>query len=238
MFKFKDTGFGKIVYSDKIPELTHFFTTRSTDVDNNKKNILKYLKVDEENLISPKQTHSTNIRFADAEIRDYPDTDGLILNNYTQTVFLRFADCTPIILYDKKADIGAVVHAGWRGTVGQIAVAAVNKIVSSTSSELSDIYAVIGPAIGMCCYNVGEDVEIGIKNSVQYSDKLIKSVDNKTFVDLKQTNFQQLIESGIPEANIDVCPYCTSCNNDLFYSYRKENGTLNRHNAVIKLNSK
>lgn len=57
--------------------------------------------------------------------------------------------------------------------------------------------------------------------------------DNK--IDLKGGNAQQLIEMGVPKNNIDICHFCTSCRNDLFYSYRKENGTSYRHNAVIKL---
>ena len=53
------------------------------------------------------------------------------------------------------------------------------------------------------------------------------------YVDLKGINKRQLEEAGVKE--IDVCPYCTVCNNELFFSYRKENATTNRHSAVIKL---
>lgn len=235
MFKSKGIGFGEIYYSDLVPELEHFFTTRTSDVDNNRSNILKYLNITKDNLINPTQTHSSNISFAKEGIQDYPDTDAIILTNYTQAVYMRFADCTPIILYDKKANIAAIVHAGWRGTVNKIAKKTANKMLEYSKSTTNDIFVLIGPAIMPCCYNVGEEVAIKIQNSVTNYDNLIQKKNEKIFIDLKKTNQRQLTEYGIPDKNIDICRFCTSCNNDLFYSYRKENGTPNRHNAVIKL---
>ena len=96
-------------------------------------------------------------------------------------------------------------------------------------SNPKDIIALIGPAISICCYEVSEEVR----------DKLISTVHNSTDlyngrnVDLKRINARQLEELGVE--NIDICPYCTSCNNDLFFSYRKENGTTERHFAVLAL---
>lgn len=85
----------------------------------------------------------------------------------------------------------------------------------------------------MCCYNVGEEVYNKLIATVKNSDGLYEYRDDKIFVDLKNINRQQLIEAGITE--IDVCHYCTVCDNDMFFSYRKENATTNRHSAVIKL---
>ena len=234
MFKFKEIQNGKILYSDLIPELQHFFTTRATSIntEEQKKFVCEYLGLEEKNLIHPTQTHSANVEFATENKSDYPDTDGLILTNKGQAVYLRFADCTPVILYDKKANTGAIAHAGWKGTVGKIAPKTAQKMLEYTGSDISDIYAVIGPAIDTCCYEVGENVLNGIKSSVTNIDGLI--TDSK-YVNLKMTNARQLTELGVPKANIDICPYCTSCRNDLFYSYRKENGTQLRHNAVIML---
>ena len=62
--------------------------------------------------------------------------------------------------------------------------------------------------------------------------------EGNIFIDLKGINKQQLIESGVKPTNIDICPYCTVCDNNLFFSYRKENATTNRHSAVIKLINK
>ena len=165
-------------------------------------------------------------------VSDYPDTDSLILNNHNQAIYLRFADCTPVIIYDKKANIGAIAHAGWRGTVEGIVPKTVNKMRELTNSDINDYYIAIGPAIGQCCYQVGEEVITAVKKSVKDESNLI-TPDNR--IDLKGVNARQLTEIGIPEENIDICPFCTSCRSDLFYSYRKENGTDKRHNAIIKL---
>ncbi len=245
MFKQKNIRTGKIFYSDLIPELEHFFTTRETVlrskegidsiVNDNIKAVCEYVNVSERDLISPSQTHSTNIAFAKESITEYPDTDSLILTNSKQAVYLNFADCVPVILYDKKNNIGAVAHAGWRGTVGQIVQKTIIKMIEYKDTKPENIYAVIGPAIGACCYNVGEEVVEGVKNSVKDYTKLFRYDGENTYVDLKLTNQQQLLEIGVPEKNIDICPYCTSCNNNLFFSYRKENGTTSRHSAVIKL---
>lgn len=139
MFYFDTINGRKILKSDFINGNAEcFFTTRETViktkepafenlVEENKKLICDFLQIKRANLISPKQTHTSHIENAKEGKSDYPDTDGLILNNKEQAVFLNFADCTPVILYDKKQHFGAVVHAGWRGTAGKIAANAAEK---------------------------------------------------------------------------------------------------------------
>lgn len=230
MFKEKFISGKKVFYSDLIPELEHYFTTRGITVDEDFEGNRKYLKVD--SLIHPSQTHSSNVDFAKVGKSDYPNTDALILTNFEQGLYLRFADCTPVILYDKKANIGAIAHAGWRGTVARIVPKTVKKMLEYSTTNITDIYAVIGPAISQCCYQVGQEVIDGVKSSINNTTGLITE---DFYIDLKGINSQQLLEIGVPKENIDICPFCTACRNDLFYSYRKENGTPNRHNAVIKL---
>lgn len=234
MFYFDEIEDRKVLKSDLLPELKHFFTTRES-VIRSKENgfsdivlenieiIKKHFKVEE--LISPIQTHSCNIEFAKVGETNYPETDALILANMEQAVFLNFADCTPVILYDKKQKIGAISHAGWRGTVQRI----VPKTIEKMKSNPKDIVAVIGPSICLNCYEVGQDVFDKLKSSVEDFSGLYKDC----FVDLKGINARQLEEMGVKD--IDICPYCTSCDNDKFFSYRKENGTSSRHSAVIKL---
>lgn len=238
MFYFDKISGKSILKSDLISDIENFFTTRESvlkssepdtekAVKKNKELICEYLGVDE--LISPVQTHSSNIQYAEIGKAEYPDTDALILTNNKQAVFLNFADCTPVVLYDKKQHIASVAHAGWRGTVQKIAV----KTIEFMRSNPENIQAVIGPAISMCCYNVGTEVFEGLKSTVKNFDGLYKLENNEIFVDLKGINARQLREFGVLE--IDICPYCTFCDNDMFYSYRKENATTSRHSAVIKL---
>lgn len=217
MFYFEEINGQKVLKSDLLKEVTAYFTTRGK-VDLNS----------EGRILTPNQTHSDNVEIVDKRI-EYPNTDGLILTNPNDTIYLKFADCTPLIFYDENLKIGAISHAGWRGTAAKIGVKTIQKMSEIFGTNPKDILAIIGPAISICCYEVSEDVK----------ETLIATVKNKTGlcdnrnIDLKRINAQQLKEAGVEK--IDICPFCTSCNNDLFYSYRKENGTKNRHYAVLRL---
>ena len=219
MFYF-DTLFGKqIMKSDYLDGVNHFFTTRDG---------FDFNMISAARILSPNQTHSSNVEIADDRI-EYPDTDGLIISKPNDAIYLRFADCTPLIFYDTKKQIASISHAGWRGTAAKIGVLTINKMKSEFGSDMKDIVAVVGPAISICCYEVGDDVKDTLLSTVKDKTKLYEG--NR--VDLKSINARQLEEAGVEK--IDICPYCTSCNNDKFFSYRKENGTPNRHYAFIML---
>lgn len=217
MFYFEEINGKKVLKSDILPDIQHCFTSRNVKPEDvlSDKNI---------KLISPIQTHSDNISFVDSKT-EYPNTDGLILTQKNTAIFLKFADCTPLIFYDVKNRIGAISHAGWRGTAQKIGV----KTIEKMKSDPKDVIAIIGPAIGVCCYEVSDDVKEKLLATVVNKDDLIQGKN----VDLKQINKRQLEEIGV--CKIDVCPYCTSCDNNLFYSYRKENGTTDRHYAMLML---
>ena len=244
MFYFDEIFGKKVLKSDLLKNVEHFFTTRESviktkDIEfedlvlENKKIICDYLNIPLNNLITPSQTHTNNVEIVEKTKTRYPDTDGLILNDFEDAIFLNFADCTPLVFYDKRLNIGAVSHAGWRGTAGKIGPVTVEKMIKEFGSNPSDIQALIGPAISMCCYNVGDEVLDKLRATVNDFSGLSEVRDGEIFVDLKNINRQQLIEIGVKE--IDVCPYCTVCDNDMFFSYRKENATTNRHSAVLKL---
>lgn len=253
MFYFETIKDKKILKSDFIQGADAFFTTRdicicdkdlppdgknsdpkiSLQILENKKLICNYLKIDEKNLLSPVQTHSENIALAKENKLTYPNTDALIVTAQNLGIFLNFADCTPVILYDKRQNTGAIAHAGWRGTAEKIAVKTALEMVNKYNSTPDDIIAVIGPAIGFSCYNVGEEVLNQLSKTVSNFNGLFEIREGNIFVDLKNINRQQLNEVGIQK--VDVCPYCTVCDNDYFFSYRKENGTTKRHSAVLRL---
>ena len=238
MFYFSEI-YGKKVLKSDIIKAEHFFTTRETiiktkekemlsQVKKNRSDICKYLNISEIGLISP-----SHIVLADEAQSNYPDTDGLLLDTSGIAVFLNFADCTPLIFYDEINNVGAISHAGWRGTAARIAAKTVEKMKSMFNSKPENISVAIGPAISFCCYNVGEDVYQSLKSSVEDFSGLSEIREGNIYVDLKRINAGQLIEAGVEK--IDIAPYCTCCNNDLFFSYRKENATTNRHSAILKL---
>ncbi len=237
-----------------------FFTTRDLplksgeredliqEVENNKKLVCEGLNIPLENLVIPIQTHSDNIRCIEGRrdrgmakaIPPYlqpssllEDTDALVTNEQNLALALNFADCVPIIFYDPVKKVSAIAHAGWRGTVSKIAPKTVEKMVKNFSSKPKDIIALIGPAIGKCCFEVQEDVKNKLLDTIDelYHEK----VCNDNYLDLKLINKFQLLATGIEK--IDLCEYCTFCQSELFFSYRRENGKTARHSAVVIVRS-
>lgn len=161
----------------------------------------------------------------------FNNTDGLITNQPNIALALNFADCVPVIFYDPIKKIIACAHAGWRGTAEKIVVKTVDKMVKHFNSNPRDIIALIGPAIGKCCYGVQDDVLNKLIQTVDTSERCF--VYDKNNTDLKLVNKFQLLASGVEK--IDLCEDCTCCRNELFFSYRKEKGNTARHSAVIML---
>lgn len=242
-----------VLKSSFLDGVEHFFTTRDSvfaqgslpelteEAKINRAKLCAYFGIEQNKLFVPQQTHSANIQTNPSYETSLSDTDGLISNGADDVLLLNFADCVPIIIYDKQNDIGSVVHAGWRGTAQKIALKAVDIMKKNFNSHTENIVCAIGPAIGKCCFCVNNDVFEQIKNSIDteklsasnfYKDKRNK----KIYVDLKGINKLQLEQADVKK--IDVCQICTSCENDKFFSYRKENGLTARHSAVLKINGR
>lgn len=239
MFKPKKIN-NKTVYYSTLLDCEHFFTTRELVVKDNIIEIAKYLKIEKQNLIKPIQTHSANIEPVNENKKEYPDCDGLILNKKNYAIYLNFADCTPVILHDKKNNISAIAHAGWRGTAQKISAKTVLKMQKLFNSNPKDIIALIGPCISFKYFETYPEALEQLKKSINFPEKININEQEKffkgNFANLKEINKQQLIKTGILEKNIDICPFCTIDDNDKFFSYRKENKTPLRHSAVVKIN--
>lgn len=242
MFYFDDFYGKKILKSSLLTDFDCFFTTRNfvltsasrEDLEQialkNREHLRNKLNVPE--IYTAKQTHSSNIKIIDKNNYFYDNTDALISNIDDSLMLLNFADCVPIILFSKTDNTGAVVHAGWRGTAAEILKKTVIKMEKELNIKPENITALIGPAIGKCCFETEEDVFLQlIKNTTQ--KELYEKKGNKYFIDLKLMNNNQLVEVGVK--NIDICSYCTCCMSDIFFSYRKEKGTTARHSAVVKI---
>ena len=201
-----------------------------------------------EDIISVPQIHSNIVKivgFDEAGMGYYRNhnftCDGYVTDKKNLPIGIKTADCVPILLEvrNEKGEVIAVaaVHAGWRGTADRIAENAVKKLCE-LGAEIDNIYVAIGPCIDECCYEVGEDFSNQIENKLgqNYKNKYIKSKDNSSlFANLKGMNFEILTSAGVPSQNIDVCKYCTSCNDPLFYSHRRQKGLRGAHlNVIIK----
>ncbi len=244
MFKFENFMGKKDITSSllKSDDVISFFTTRDLplkygeredlkeEIELNKKLVCKGLNIPIENLYIPQQTHSSNVEIINPKKKIYPQCDGLITNKKNIAIALNFADCVPLVFYDSTKKVVAISHAGWRGTVEKIGLKTVKLMIKNFNCNPEEIIAIIGPSIGRCCFQVKDDVLEQLHNSIDNQN--LKAFSNN-HADLKLINKYQLLATGIKK--IDVCEYCTSCNNELFFSYRKENGNTARHSAVIML---
>jgi YfiH family protein len=187
-----------------------------------------------EDLASPHQVHGTTVGIVDerdkGQIR--PQTDALATVTPGVLLMLRFADCTPIMLYDPKRRAIGLVHAGWRGTVAGVTRAAVEAMVTSLGCRPADIVAGIGPSIGPCCYEVGEDVVHAVRKALpNVRQPLVSPAGDRWHLDLWMANRHQLMQAGVRQ--IEVAEICTACHADEWFSHRAERGKTGRFGAAI-----
>ena len=185
---------------------------------------LSFLKVEKIALLNQKHTEKiiTLKEMPLNKINFIGNGDGILTNLSGIYLGVLTADCLPIIFFDRKERVIGIIHAGWRGTVKGIAKKLVKKMKEEFSSLPENILAGIGPGIGKCCYEVGKE---WIKKYGEGAGNFIEERENKFFLDLKVWNIHQLIEEGIDKRNIEVLPYCTSCNSNIFFSERKNHPT-------------
>jgi len=163
-------------------------------------------------------------------------TDALITNVMNLPLMLFFADCTPLLFFDPVHKAVGIAHGGWRGTIAKIAQKTVLLMQERFGTKPEDCLVAIGPAIGPCCYEVGNEVaEKFQKVFPQHKDKILLSVKGNIHLNLWLTNQLQLEDIGVKRDHIDSADVCTACNSKLFYSYRIEKGKTGRIAALISL---
>lgn len=152
------------------------------------------------------------------------------------TLFMRFADCVPIFLYDPRKHAIGMVHAGWLGTVRHAVETAVQAMTQQFGSESGDILAGIGPSIGPDHYEVGEDVRAQVSSSFgPKGDDFFVTRNGKMYLDLWSANRYLLEEQGVSQ--IEMAGICTACMNDDWFSHRAEKGSTGRFGALLSLES-
>lgn len=170
-------------------------------------------------------TAASGFVFSDAPV------DGLVTNRKDICLTAFVADCVPVLLADPKTKSIAAVHSGWRGTAKGITSKAVKLMRENYGADPRDIIAAIGPCIGKCCYEVGEDVfeQFGVP------EYFTKKPDGKYMLDLNLANKSVLLAAGLSAQNIHTSYECTFCKSDIYYSHRATNGRRGNLAAMIEL---
>jgi len=182
-------------------------------------------------LVCPNQVHGDRIVEVDARTASMgvPDADGLLCVETDVPVLLCFADCTPVVVVAPGGGF-CVAHAGWRGALAGIAGKAVRALAQRTGADASTMNAYVGPHIGACCYQTS--AEIAGRFAAAFTDACILP---DRHLDLGAAVRCDLGRAGVLPERIVSVPGCTSCDDDLFYSYRAEGGTCGRHGALVCL---
>lgn len=181
-------------------------------------------------LVSPKQVHGVRVAGAAEYVQEQPgsECDGLSLHpdiDGDLAALLLFADCVPVVMCG-EVDM-AVAHGGWRGVLGGI----VQQAGRSTMGAPATV--VIGPSLGPCCFEVGEDVAMAFAR--RFGQDVVLRSDkggSGARVDLWESITRASSELGVQREHVINPRLCTSCNNDLFYSYRKDGPETGRHGCL------
>lgn len=244
----------KIIESDgirflKFPileklEIPHFFTTsdisfhKLEDISQTKEtfnNIFFNFGMSKNEHFFTSQVHSDNIELATLDNPNckpnemglgyyFEDCDGLISSTKNFSLITKFADCTPIVIYDTKNKCIANLHSGWRGTSKQIFIKAIEKMIDIYNSEVCDIIVVIGPCIGFTDFEVQQDViDIFAKSfeNINISNFYIKKDSIHYMLDMQSIIERALLDYGILEQNLytaDISTYSS----DFMHSFRRD----------------
>jgi YfiH family protein len=206
---------------DAIPGLVHGFEQRLgpagwEDRDETRRRVTAAL-AGSGRLQLLQQVHGAVVESAPWEGR--PEADAAVADRPGLILGIETADCQPVLLVDPVRRQVAAAHAGWRGTVQRVTRAAVDALVAR-GSKPSDIVAALGPSIGVCCYEVGAELQEAFGPSG--AGFFRPGPRGKPHLDVRAANVRQLEDAGIPRDQIHHVADCTMCRADLYHSYRRD----------------
>jgi YfiH family protein len=196
--------------------------------------IYAHLAIDPSQVATAQQVHGNRVARVSSEDggKTQPTTDALITDIPALALMLRFADCQPVVLYDPEHHALGLVHAGWRGAALGIPRRAVEAMQAAFDTRPAAIWAGLGPCIGPCCYQVGDDVASALGYALPDWRAAIVRTDRGWWLDLNAANAQLLQQAGV--RTFERSRLCTACRLDEFYSHRAEGGRTGRF-AVLAL---
>ncbi len=205
------------------------------NVIENRKRIFKIIEKPVESIYDTWQVHGTRIIETESPrgLENEPiKADGIITKNPNVTLFMRFADCVPLLFIDNKREVAGIAHAGWKGTLEGIQLKMVSLMVRDYGLIPENISVGIGPCISAEHYNIKEDVFEKVKSRFPDDwEKFIQKRGSTIHLDLAVANQVLLEKAGVK--NIIDSKICTASNLGEWFSHRAEQGATGRFAALI-----
>lgn len=200
--------------------------------------IYQHLNLNADRSCTTWQVHGADVVVATGPVegrRWLAQADGIVTDVPDTPLFMRYADCTPLLYYDPRHKAIGIAHAGWRGTVQGIATNMVEMMRNVYGTHPQDLNVIIGPSISCEKFQVGEEVVAAVHDYFGTLDGLMRRdpSDGTAYVDLWAANELALRRSGVD--NIVLSGICTYQNTSEFFSHRAEKGRTGRFGAVISL---
>ena len=196
------------------------------NVKANRRLFFNELNIKEAQITFQKQIHSSNIFYV-SNPGLIEGCDAIYTDRKKNILAVSTADCIPVFLYSPEKKVIAGIHAGWKGTHSKIVIKTIERLKSEFAVECKSLMAFIGP--GIC----REHYEVGFEVAELFDEEVKIKYGNKFKLDLKKENLNQLISSGINNANIEVSGLCTYCEEKLFHSYRRDGDKAGRMLGII-----
>ena len=168
-------------------------------------------------LLLMRQVHGATVALAPWD--EAPEADAAVAAQPGLVLGIQTADCLPVLLADPRRGLAAAAHAGWRGTAAGVTRQAVLALVAR-GSQSRDLVVALGPGIGPCCYEVGEELREAFGPTG--GDFFRPGPNGKPHLDVRAANVRQLLDAGLRAEAIHHLPDCTHCRADLYHSYRRE----------------
>ena len=209
-------------------------------VGENRQRAFQALGLAVESLFDVWQVHSADVLIADRpRPLDEPhrQADAILTDKIGVTLFMRFADCVPIFLYDPRRRAIGMVHAGWKGTLNQVARLAVEAMQAAYHSNPAEILAAVGPSIGPHHYEVGPEVAVQVRQifGAESVGLIQPSNSHGPAVKFDLWNANRLVLERAGVRQVEIAGICTACHPQDWYSHRGEQGKTGRFGAFFAL---
>ena len=190
--------------------------------------------IDPRQLVYSDQVHGTAILTAEKP-GHYRGYDALITNKKNLFLCVFTADCYPVLIYDPRHNVSSAVHAGWKGSAGGIVMKTIEAMQIRFNSVPAECLAYIGTGISPEAYEVGREVAMRFPSDCCLQSPLGQE-NEKYSLNLGMANYRQLLASGIPPLHIELSPFCSVRDSNLFFSYRRDQGITGRMVSLIGIN--